>query len=271
MEPGAPELIGGQDVHKLLSAWKDFDLERRPYLLSGDEGVLAEAKLTCLFRSWKEFVTDPNFGEPGISQLHLGLLPIPFVGNLRTASVFLLMLNPGFGPHDYFGEYHVRKYRSALIENLFQAPNNRFLFLEPTFSWHGGFDYWHTKLCSLMNAFAEKSGKSFGDSHRYFQKRIAAVELVPYHSKERAPIPPHVLKAMRSFQLLRLYVQEELLPRAKAGEILLVIMRGVKHWLREHPSHRNIVLYSGPEARSALLTPKSRGGKAVLDFLLRTS
>jgi len=124
-----------------------------------------------------------------------------------------------------------------------------------------------SKLSNLMHDFAKKSGKSFGDTRRFFQKRIAALELVPYHLKESARIRPSVLNALLSVDLVRSFVWKELLPRAKAGEILLVVTRGVKKW--GLPSHRNIILYSGPEARSAHLTPKSRG--EVLRFLLGTS
>ena len=169
-------------MHALLSAWKDFQPKQAPYVLPGDEGLLAETQLCCRFAGWNGFVADPEFGAPGNSKLHLDLLPIPFVGNLKTASVFLLMLNPGFGPHDYFGEYAVPEYRSALLDNLRQTRGNSFVFLDPRFSWHGGFDYWHTKLRNVIVAFAQNSGISYGRARQFFQSSIAALELAPYHS-----------------------------------------------------------------------------------------
>jgi hypothetical protein len=56
--------------------------------------------------------------------IHTGLLPMPFVGSLSRAKVFLLMLNPGLSPTDYFGEFEQPAYRGALRNNLFQSERN---------------------------------------------------------------------------------------------------------------------------------------------------
>ncbi len=59
-------------------------------------------------------------------------------------------MNPGPGPHDYYGEYEVPKYRAALLANLKQGPPTPFLFLDPQFAWHGGFDWWQEKLAKVI-------------------------------------------------------------------------------------------------------------------------
>jgi len=89
-------------MHALLEAWKDFDASRRPHVLLGDEAILADDRRICRYDGWHGFIANPDFGKPD-RRLHLDLLPIPFVGNLEAASIFLLLLNPGFGPHDYLG------------------------------------------------------------------------------------------------------------------------------------------------------------------------
>jgi hypothetical protein len=38
---------------------------------------------------------------PGRCELKLDLLPQPWTGNVNTAEVFMLALNPGFSPDDY--------------------------------------------------------------------------------------------------------------------------------------------------------------------------
>jgi hypothetical protein len=254
-------------MHALLSAWKKFQPEKPPYVLSGDEIVLDEPDLCCRYAGWEDFIADPEFGAPGNLQLHLDLLPIPFVGNLKTASVFLLMLNPGFGPHDYFGEYKVPKYRAALIDNLRQTRSNSFMFLDPRFSWHGGYDYWHTKLRNLITTFAETVSIPYDRAREFFQTHIAALELAPYHSVNFA-IPGRLFNSLRSAQLARDFVHDELLPHAKSGKCLVVVTRAVKNW--RLPAYKNVVAYTPAEARSAHLSPKSRGGSAILKFLFRT-
>jgi len=115
-----------ENMHALLSAWQEFELDRPPYVLPGDETILSKTDVFCRFAGWDGLIADPEFGTPGNSRLHVDLLPIPFVGDLRSASVFLLMLNPGFGPHDYFGEYRIPEYAHVSSSNLtLQRLNSR--------------------------------------------------------------------------------------------------------------------------------------------------
>lgn len=51
-----------------------------------------------ILRSHREFIRHPAFGDD--SSLHLGLLPVPYQGNLSKADVFVIMLNPGLGLSD---------------------------------------------------------------------------------------------------------------------------------------------------------------------------
>jgi hypothetical protein len=250
-------------MHAFLSAWRRFQCEQAPYVLPGDESVL-NPQCCRRFSGWKGFIADPEFGAPRRSKFHLDLLPTPFVGNLRTACVYLLMLNPGFGSHDYFGEYEVPEFHTALINNLRQARSNSFFFLDPRFSWHGGFRYWHTKLRNTVDALAKDFDISYGNARKFFQEKLAVIELAPYHSKKSAVLGP-VLKSLHSVRLAKDFVHDELLPRAKSGDCLLVVTRSVEHW--ELPAHKNVVAYTRTEARSAHLSAKSRGGSAILTFL----
>lgn len=253
-----------ENMHALLSAWRKFEPDRPPYVLPGDETILNEAGLLCRFAGWDGLIANPEFGAPGNSRLHVDLLPMPFIGNLRSASVFLLMLNPGFGPHDYFGEYRVPEYRAALMDNLHQSQANSFLFLDPRFSWHGGYDYWHTKLRSIIVSFAGKVGVRYGCARRYLQSHIAAIELSPYHSVNFT-LPRRVLNSLRSVELARAFVHEELLPRVRSGDCLLVVTRAVASW--RLPANDNVVAYTATEARGAHLSERSRGGAAILQFI----
>jgi hypothetical protein len=256
-----------ENMHALLSAWQKFELDRAPYVLPGDETILSNTDVFCRFAGWDGLIADPEFGTPASSRLHVDLLPIPFVRNLRSASVFLLMLNPGFGPHDYFGEYRVPEYRAALIDNLHQSRTSSFLFLDPRFSWHGGYDYWHTKLRSVIASFAGRVAIPYGRARQFFQSHIAAIELSPYHSVN-FKLPGRVFNSLRSVQLARAFVHEELLPLAKSGDCLLIVTRAVSNW--RLPAHDNVVAYSATEARSAHLSERSRGGAAILQFITST-
>jgi hypothetical protein len=255
-------------MHRLLGAWRAFEPGQGRFILEGDEGLLDEPGLTWRCAGWDGFVSDPDFGVSADSRLHLDLLPMPFVGNLKTASVFLLMLNPGLAPSDYFGEYQVPEYRAALLANLRQAQDSSFFFLEPRFSWHGGFDYWHGKLHGLIAALAQRTGVSYGTARALLQSRLAVLQLAPYHSPTFG-LPDRVMSSLRSVELAGAFAVEELLPRAQAGDYLVIVCRKARAW--QLPDHENVVLYGSTEARAAHLGPASRGGAAILEFLARTA
>jgi len=101
--------------HSLITAWRRFDSKRVPHVLDGDEELVSGGSVTsCVYKSYPAYIRSSAFGVTD-GQLHLGLLPMPFVGNLERASIFILMLNPGVGPHDYFGEHGLTEYRDALL------------------------------------------------------------------------------------------------------------------------------------------------------------
>jgi hypothetical protein len=86
----------------LDEVWGNWQPQSAPFALDDDLERLQYGKgashLT-IWRSWEEATQDPNFCEPGDSRLHLGLLPQPFFGNVREASIYVLLLNPGLGPN----------------------------------------------------------------------------------------------------------------------------------------------------------------------------
>jgi hypothetical protein len=142
-----------------LKAWANWQPKCAPYVLGPDGPVLDTARSREAIVNIKgspQAYSAPDFGGQNASRLHLGLLPQPFLGDLRRASIYILLLNPGLGPTDYYGEYEVPSYRKALQANLKQRVDKDsvpFLFLDPPFAWHGGFGWWHAKLGSVILRF----------------------------------------------------------------------------------------------------------------------
>jgi hypothetical protein len=116
-------MAGNAADHPLLAAWRKFRLADAPHVLPGEEALLeprARDRWTCCFRSWEEFSTQDNFGASDGGGLHLGLLPMPFVGDLLGARAYVLLLNPGLDPLDYYAEFSASDYGAALLANLGQ-------------------------------------------------------------------------------------------------------------------------------------------------------
>ncbi|MCX5645755.1 MAG: hypothetical protein NTZ17_13920 [Phycisphaerae bacterium] len=255
----------------LLQAWANWKPDSPPFVLDGDLEVLnsdRSVKAVVTRRSWQEAIQTPDFCAPGDKRLHLDLLPHPFCGDVRRASIYVLLLNPGLGPSDYYGEYENPEYRAALLANLSQRPANGvtpFLFLDPHFAWHGGFEWWHGKLARVMESLASAWQVSFAEARARLGSVLASVELLPYHSSGFHDAGGW-LQRLHSVALARAFVEEFILPRVQRGEAIVIVTRKVAAGgLVEQPG---VVTYSSPaQARSAHLTPKSPGGRAILKHL----
>jgi len=255
----------------LLSEWKDWTPGKPPYMLDADRETLESErskKATITFKSWKKAFTDEAFCRPGDKKLHLGLLPQPFIGDISRASIYVLSLNPGWGPHDYFGEYKVPEYRAALLANLkqrFDGTDFPFLLLDPRYSW--GFRYWHRKLSAIILELSKKWEVSFADARRVLASQLASIELVPYHSPTFHDGGGWLKRCeLESVRLARTFVGEVAYPRVMAGDAIMIVLRKEKFWnLSEKPN--KVIIYRGPQAQGAHLTPKSEGGAAILKVL----
>ena len=255
----------------LIEEWSSWRLSMPPHVFGADRYWLSSrrsAGVTVVRTGWQEAFTADDFCAPGDTRLDLGLLPQPFFGDLRRASVFLLLLNPGLGPDDYYGEYEVPAFRAAMLANLKQdvsATGHPFLFLDPQFSWHGGFDWWHSKLAQVIQRLANGWSVSFAAARSRLAAAIASIELFPYHSASFRDAD-HWLRNLSSVELARAYVRDVVIPRVRGGDAILIVTRKAREW--GIPAQDGVVVYGPAEARAAHLTPESPGGQAILRHLL---
>ena len=199
--------------------------------------------------------------------MHLGLYPMPFVGNLECAKVVVLLLNPGLAPTDYFGEYEVPGYRDRLVANLNQRGFDRpypFFFLDPSLAWHSGYDWWHSKLHGVISELSRRWVVTYALARARVASEIAALELIPYHS-EVFTLPISLRDRLQSVQVARAYTQDVLVPKAARGDVTLVVTRHVRTWGVKPGS--NVVIYEGTETRGARISPGSRGGDQIIAAL----
>lgn len=241
----------------LTAAWTALNTRRPPYVLPGDEGIKQRGRVS----SFAELSASENLLRPG-PRFQLSLLPVPYTGNIYTASVYILMLNPGFSPLDLFAEETSMKYRQALVESMNgKRPNYSF---EPALGWTGGFAYWTSKLWGIIETVQRERGGSLQDALAVMAKKVAVLQLVPYHSAEFR-LSPKAVARLRSVQLIRQFVQGYLYERVCRGECQVIVARQIREWgLPEHP---DIVQFSSSEARGAHFTAKKRAGQALLKGL----
>lgn len=256
----------------LLRAWAEWKRNRPPFVLKSDRVVLSSARsarAVITIRNWPDAHRAADFCAPKDRRLHLGLLPQPFLGDLRRASIYILLLNPGLGPPDYYGEHEVGEYRKALVANLrqeFKRGSLPFLFLDPQYAWHGGFAWWHGKLAGVISCLAETWAVPFAEARARLARELASIELVPYHSPSFWDAGGWI-RDLQSVALARAFVCDIVVPRVRRGEAIVIVTRQAKVW--NLPRHSRIVRYSGQQARAAHLSPESPGGRAILRHLAR--
>jgi len=258
-------------IEKLLSYWRTCPVDHPPYIPSGDRQSLSSiGQMT--YETFDSYVQSKSFGAKAETAFHYGLLPIPFVGDLLSAKVFILLLNPGLSHGDYYAEYQSNKFREAHIRNLYQDNKKSsypFHFLDPTFAWHPGFVYWQSKFDDLLQHIASEKGISYQESLRFLSKRVACLELYGYHSKTYKGISKR--KMLPSTKLMLDYVQQDLILRARNGQISIIVTRGKSEWgVLSEERQPNIILYDGTEARAAYLTKHSRGRAEIVKRIIKS-
>ncbi len=254
--------------HKLIKGWRTCKSDNSPYLFPGDEFLL-DKKYQQHWQnisSFKEYIESREFGSRTQKKLHLGLIPIPYLGNLKNATIFILMLNPGLAAGDFHAEENNDNYKKTLFENLYQNNLDNdypFFALNPSFSWHPGFGYWHKKLGQVIRKLAHRRKTSHLEALSILAKDLACLELVPYHSKSFGA--HSLINRLSSSKAMLEYVHDILVPQAILGKVLIIATRRGRDW--KLPEHEKIIIYDRSESRASHLTPGSRGGEAILQHL----
>lgn len=253
--------VAKSDVHHpLITKWRACDFAQTPYLYPEDEG-LSEAGVATVHASFKAYVQSNDFESTSEHTLHTGLLPVPYRGDLQNSSVFILMLNPGLTPVDYFAEYKIKAFREALLSNIRQdngSADYPFTSLDPTFAWQSS--YWRKKLRGIAHALQESEKvDSYQSALQLMSRKISCLQLVPYHSKKFRS--KRVIQDLRSRSDVISYVQEVLKPKAQNGKALVVVARGAKFW--GLATDENIIICSNAQARAVHLGLNTQAGKAI--------
>ncbi|MGB7480436.1 MAG: hypothetical protein WA924_08920 [Burkholderiaceae bacterium] len=158
--------------------------------------------------------------------LHLNLKPQPYVGNIETASVFVLLANPGFSPSDYDDDHVNLKHMAACDSNLRQEGIG-FYPLLPESANTGAGRYWLRRLGTLERTLAEKAKISLPEARNLLVQQFAVIEAGPYHSKS---FPGAWHDRLSSSRAARHFVRQSLIPRARDGSALILVLRRVSFW-----------------------------------------
>ncbi len=252
-------------MNELIKFWQDFKIEQ-PYVHPNDKEIIDLDNNYITVNSYDDYINNSGFGSDE-TKFHLNLIPIPYIGNIEKAKIYILMLNPGFGILDYYAESKDVELKSTLINNLRQenlARDYPFIFLNPKFLWHGGGQYWEKKFKELIKEVKDDNNYSYAQTLSFIAKRVAVLQLVPYHSRKSKQSDKLYTELKSSIQM-RKFVQK----LAKQGEKYIICMRGKNYWNLEEDD--NVIVYSGNQSTAAHLSSKTLGmkkWKKLRDFLI---
>lgn len=258
-------------MNMLVQQWTTVALKAPPFFFPGDREVFKKYNVQWKeFGSYKRFTESPQLEEDAEKVLFLDLIPSPYSGDLKTADIFLLQLNPGFGALDYLGEYENQAYKTAKLDNLKQQLSDSpypFKSLNPAFAWTGGFKYWESRLRRYIQAIQRKENLSnYQSALSYLSKRLAVIELVPYHSRKGC-VPDRAVEALPSSQAIVRLVGSEITRRAKAGAALVIVMRGHRHWQVDHMPRKGLISDTDSFNRGAYFNRESVAGRRLAGWL----
>jgi len=177
----------------LVDFWSAFRDKAPPFFHPDDEVLLRQRRASlfterALVKNFDKYVRSSKFSETRSSEFQLNLLPQPYSGDLRRARIFLLLLNPGFSdPLDLYAELENQSYRAKKIRTLRQHVKSAafpFKSLDPSNCWTGGYRWWQGKFREVIGAVAKRMDCSYYQASKLVSERIAAVQLIPYHSSK---------------------------------------------------------------------------------------
>ncbi len=228
---------------ELIKFWRELDIKQKTFEhLDDDIDLNKKYKNIYCYDDYikNNLESRGNKSKGEESKFHLNLIPIPYIGNIKEAKIYILMLNPGFRILDYYAESNDKELKKSLINNLRQEnfdPEYPFIFLNPKFLWHGGGQYYENRFKELIK---EAKGEQYSQKLSRVAKKVAVLQLVPYHSKADPK-----MKHLESSRKIKNFVKNELL--AKAGnEICIISVRSRKCWGLDGG-----VIYSDQPTRSA--------------------
>ncbi len=164
-------------------------------------------------------------------KIHSSIFPAPFMGNVESATVIILMLNPGYDKdEDVGGTKYYQTYTDwwmQQIQHKLPYPELPLFCLEKNYILKS--DYWFKKLKPLIDITTDE----------IVATKIAKVQFFPYHSIKYKSLYKRLLKEENFDSYLPSQEYNfALVRRAIDRGALIVIPRSKKFWFEAIPELR---------------------------------
>ena len=157
--------------------------------------------------------------------------PIPWVGNLSTAKVIIVMLNPGM--QKLTQQLRDEKLeRAHLVRNLRQKNQSSLYCLQPELKETGGGRYWRGRF----RTYVESQFDNHEEGYAYLARHFCIVQMIAYHSQID---PTSVRQKLPSSMAMRDWILAEL--RLKRRKV--IVIRGYNDiWPDDKPANHSKLL-----------------------------
>lgn len=255
-------------MEELINFWKKLDLVQRPYIHLDDKDLIEE--LSYSYEGLSDLYENEYWERK--KRFHTDLLPVPYIGNLKEAKIFILYLNPGFTLMDYYPEDSSTAFTDALkanIEQDFSKTEYPFFYLNPKLMWTNASQYWLKKLKDYILLVKDKKRfDSYIEATKYLSKRIAVLQLMPYHSANFNGHDNLLNKnKLQSVKKIQHFLEHNVSKRAKEGKVGIICTRQPDNWGLKDVKDDNIIIYKGSKARSASISKNSDASIIFEKFL----
>ena len=229
-----------QQTKRLINFWRK----------AGDVGVHPEDAA---------LVKAHNLKAKAERKLYVDLFtPIPWVGNLNTAKVIIVMLNPGMQKlAKQLGAEKLE--RSHLVKNLRQKNRPTLFCLHPELKETGGGVYWRGRF----RTYVESQFDNLEDGYAHLSRHICIVQLVPYHSQKD---PGGVRTKLPSAKAMHEWILAEI----KLKHRKIIVIRGYNDiWPDDKPAnHSKLLICKGKlSLRRPSFNPTGKVSRHLAKFI----
>lgn len=215
-----------------------------------------------LMRAWRDVASRKLFVHPDDKdclaraggRFPPNRVPEPWFGNPATADVFVLTLNPGHGPVDSTHSPATHDFFWSMIAGAATFDDYRRSISADGLRW---------------------GRRTYGDFLPFSMSRICNLRLVAYPTPQKADMGRLATDPVRlpTARMMRDFVHGTLVPGARSGACLLLVMRAPSDWGfgRQDQDLWDNGLFISRQLRTASITPTSRVGGAIRSRLASAS
>lgn len=194
-------------------------------------------------------------------KIHIDLLPLPYMGDILNARIYIIMNNPGIGEkkisnktrdsdHRVLGEYEDIDNKNglwdALVANLRQDFSNpllneyKFSFLNPLFCDTAGGRYISAKMSKSIDFYCDLMEVDSCIGKKAYANNICFLQHYPYHCGLN---PAKFQKSLCSHQTMQKFYKDFLPEISKQEDRLVIVVRGSK-LIRDFTNKTKVIDYA---------------------------